>query len=208
MEFQELSQVWQNAEQKLQQNIQLDAPHFEEVNQRRVRPQMNNYLINALIELIVGVTFQSFLNTFIGGHIGAPLFLIPAVLLTLINVYSILFNAYQLYLYFQINLDQPILEAQRIMARLRFLERVDTYSLLAIIPFFAGPFLIVVAKHFLGLNLYTFSEYFLPFFIINFIVALIIVVLLRLFPDKELKESQAFLDSIGKMEDGYIDDLV
>lgn len=208
MEFQELSQVWQNAEKKLQQNIQLDAPHFDEIDQRSVRPQMNSYLLNVLIELVVGVAFQSFLNTFIGGHLGEPLFWIPAVLLTIVNVYSIVFNGYQLYLYFQINLDQPVVEAQRIMARLRFLERIDTYSLLAIIPFFAGPFLIVVAKYLLGLNLYLFSEYFVPFFIMNFLVALIIVILLRLFPDKELKESQAFLDSIGKMEEGYMDDLV
>lgn len=208
MEFQELKQVWQNAEQKIQQNMQLDLPQFEEIDQGKVRPQMNNYLISVLIELIVGVAFQSFLNTFIGGHLDLPAFWIPAALLSLINVYSIVFNGYQLYLYFQINLGKPVLEAQRIMARLRFLERVDTYSLLIIIPLVAGPFLIVAAKHFLGMDLYLFSDYFLPFFLMNVVVAIIIVTLLRLFPDKELKENQAFLESISHMEDGYVGDLV
>lgn len=208
MEFQELSQLWQNSDQKIEQNIQLDLPQFEEINQRKVRPQMNNYLINVLIELFVGVAFQSFLNNFIGGHLATPAFWVPAVILAVINVYSIVFNAYQLYLYFQINVGKPVIEAQRIMTRLRLLERIDTYSLLVIIPLCAGPFLIVGAKHFLGMDLYQFSVYSLPFFLMNFVVAAIIVALLRLFPDKELKESQSFLDSIVKMEEGYVGDLV
>jgi len=88
------------------------------------------------------------------------------------------------------------------------LERVDTYSLLAIIPLFTGPFLIVMAKHFLGLDLYLFEENFLPFFLMNCGVAIIIVSLLRLFPDKRLKESQEILNSISQMEEGYVGDLV
>ena len=208
MEFQELSRVWQNADQDFQEKIQLDLLNFESIDQKSVRPQMKSYLINVLIELMVGVAFQSFLNSFIGAYWNATAFLVPAVLLTLINVYSIVFNAYQLYLYFQINLDQPVLGAQRIINRLRKLERIDTYSLLLIIPVCAGPFLIVIAKHFLGINLYEFSQYFVPFFVMNFVVAAIIVILLRVFPDKELKESQEFLDSITNMEKGYIDDLV
>lgn len=116
------------------------------------------------------------------------------------NIYTIIFNIYQLYLYFQINLEKPILETQRIMARLRYLERLDTYSLLLFIPLLAAPFLIVGAKYFLDLNLYAFVQYFIPFMITNFIVAIIIVSLLRLFPDKGLKESQAFLKTIAEME--------
>lgn len=208
MEFQELNQVWRNADQELKEKIHLDLPSFAEVSQRQVRPQMINYLFNVLIELSVGIAFQSFLNSFINQHWEQTAFLVPAVLLVLINVYSIIFNSYQLYLYFQINLSKPILEAQRNMARLRFLERVDTYSLLLIIPLFVAPFLIVAAKHFLGLNLYEFREYFVPFSLMNLVVAVIIVVLLRLFPDKGLKESQEFLDNIAKMEEGYVDDLV
>lgn len=208
MEFQELSRVWQNADQELQQKIHLDLPLFEEIDQRKVRPQLTGYLLNILVELGVGMVFQSFLWGFMGTHWGTFAFFFPAALLTLINVYSIGFNSYQLYLYIKINLNQPILETQRLIARLRFLERIDTYSLLAIIPLFAGPFLIVTAKHFLGLNLYTFSDYFLPFFLTNFGVALIIVTLLRLFPDKRLKESQEILNSISQMEEGDVGDLV
>lgn len=208
MEFQELSRVWQDADQALQKKIQLDLPLLEEIDQRKVRPQLTSYLINVLIELGVGLAFQSFLNGFIGQHLDQTPFLIPALLLAGLNIYSILFNGYQLYLYFQTNLNKPILEAQRMIARLRFLERVDTYSLLAIIPLFAGPFLIVMAKHFLDLDLYLFKENFLPFFLMNVGVAIIIVSLLRLFPDKRLKESQEILNSISQMEEGYVGDLV
>ncbi|HKK73750.1 MAG TPA: hypothetical protein VJ953_01650 [Saprospiraceae bacterium] len=89
MEFQELNRVWQDADQELQQKIQLDLSRLEETDQRKVRPQLNSYLINVLIELVVGLAFQSFLNGFIGQHLDQIPFLIPALLLAGLNIYSI-----------------------------------------------------------------------------------------------------------------------
>jgi hypothetical protein len=200
MEFQELSQIWQNADDQLEQNIQLNQLYLKEISNRKIRSQMGNYFAEVIIELVVALFFQLFLGTFLGQHLDAPAFWIPAGVLMIANIYTIIFNVYQLHLYSQIRLDKPILETQRIMSRLRYLERLDTYSLLLLIPLLATPFLIVVAKYLLGLSLYTFSQYFLPFMAMNFIVAIIIVSLLRLFPDKGLKESQAFLKTIAEME--------
>ncbi len=90
------------------------------------------------------------------------------------------------------------MEAQQKVSRLRHLELSDTYSLYVLIPFYSGPFLIVIAKAFLNLSLYKYGimDWFIYSVIGGLVIAVIIVYFLRKFRGKKLDESIAFLNEL------------
>ncbi len=71
------------------------------------------------------------------------------------------------------------------------------YSLLAIIPVFALPLVIVLAKGLANWNLYQYDmEWMTGFSIGSVVVAIILVVVLHLFPNKKLKEAMSFIEAL------------
>ncbi|WP_147272015.1 hypothetical protein [Marinilabilia salmonicolor] len=66
---------------------------------------------------------------------------------------------------------------------------------MAIIPVFSLPMIIVLAKGFANWNLYHYgTEWMIGFFIGSIIVAVELVILLLLFPNKKLRDAMSFAE--------------
>jgi uncharacterized membrane protein YdjX (TVP38/TMEM64 family) len=116
-------------------------------------------------------------------------------------LFSLVIEIYKLKLYYSIDASSSVIEAQKKLTKLKKLEIQDIQSLYIIIPLFSAPFLIVTAKAFLNLSLYSFGTNWLIYYTLgSFVVALIIVFFLKRYPDKNLMDSIAFLDELKENE--------
>jgi hypothetical protein len=197
MEFKELTEIWKTSANQQEDAIHINHQLIKELGFNKIKAGLSEIKWTSLFELIVEVGFSFFLVNFLVNHLGQPAFFIPAAMLFGLMIFNILFESSRLYLYFSISPDLPILENQKKLSQLKKLEIFDMYSLLAIIPVFALPFVIVLAKGLANWNLYQYDmEWMTGFSIGSVVVAIILVVVLRLFPNKKLKEAMSFIEAL------------
>lgn len=75
---------------------------------------------------------------------------------------------------------------------------MEINTLFFLIPTFSLTFLIVAAKGVIGLDLYLIQFPFIPYLIGSFLVGLIIIAFLKLFPDRQLQAAVDFLEDLKK----------
>lgn len=197
MEFKELSQIWQNADTQQDNAIQINHQLIREVGFRKIRSNLGEIKWTSVTEIIIELIFSFFLVSFYVNHLTEPAFLIPAAMIFGLMIFNLIFESYRLHLYYRIRNDLPLLDTQKKLTRLKKLEIFDTYSLLVIIPVFSLPMIIVLAKGFANWNLYQYgTEWMMGFFIGSIVVAVVLVILIRLFPNKKLREAMSFVESL------------
>ena len=197
MEFKELSQIWKDAGKQQDNAIQINHQLIKEVGFRKIKSGLGEIKRSALAEIIIELIFCSFLVNFYVNHLGHPAFFIPAAMLFGLMIFNLSFESYRLHLYFSIHPELPVLDTQKKLSRLKKMEIFDMYSLLAIIPVFSLPLVIVLAKGLANWNLYQYgTDWMIGFFIGSIVVATILVTVLRLFPNKKLKEAMTFIESL------------
>jgi hypothetical protein len=194
MNFEELSQIWNETDMDLEERIAVDRNLVKEVGVSKIKSSLFEIKWEAIIEVVVGIFFLKFLANFTYEHFTEFKFSIPALILLNITLFGVLFEGFRLFLYYSLKADDPVAEVQKKLARLRYWEIIDVYSLLVIIPLFSAPFFIVIAKAFLHISLYDFNLTWLVHYTIGSgIVAIILFVILRLFPNKKLTEAIEFM---------------
>ncbi|GEM_PF-6365933 len=105
----------------------------------------------------------------------------------------------KLFLISRINRNYPLVKAQRNLILIQYFNRLEINSLYFLVPTFSLAFLIVVLKDFIGLDLYAVGFPFIPYLIMSFLVGLIIILFLKIFPDKKLQETVAYLEELKEM---------
>lgn len=200
MNFEELSNIWNDADSQAGDKLSINQRLLREVSVSRIKDKLYEIKWTAYFELVVGFFWNIFLIGFVIDHFFELKFAFPAFLLLAISIFSMVLNGYQLKQYYSLRADESVLQTQKRVAYLRFLELTDVRSLLVIIPLFAAPFFIVTAKSLLGLDLYIFQEQLLQFTLGSIVVAVILVFFLLRYPNKALKESIAFLKEIHANE--------
>ena len=116
------------------------------------------------------------------------------------TIASVLFSGYQLSLYYGIRAGHPVVKTQLKVARLRYLELLETNLLLVVIPLFFAPFMIVMANALAHYDLYRHSDWLVYSTLGSMVIALIIVFFLRKFPNERLQEAQSFLNELKEAE--------
>jgi len=204
MEFNELSAIWKQAGNEQAANASINEHLLRQVTATRIRSSLRTIRWSAWFELIVGFFWLSFLAGFIRSHISEMTYLLPALVLLLISLYSMAIDIWQLILHYRISADDGVIMTQTRLEKLRYLEKLDTLALLIIIPLFSIPFFIVGAKGLLDFNFYLIlgilGEYVIYYCIGSLLIAIILVFLLIRFPNKELRKSIEFLRSVKKMD--------
>jgi len=197
MEFEQLTSIWNNANPTLDQTVKINKELVKTISFSKVKSSLSEIKWTSIVQIVVGIWFLDFLLGFAFRHHAEPMFLIPAIMLIVITVYSLIFDIGQLVMLFTINAKASVAEAQRKLSSLKKLEAYDTYSLLVIIPLFSAPFLIVAAKAGLAINLYDLAGQWLISYVAgSALVAGIVVFFLRMFPNKGLQESIDFLKEL------------
>lgn len=200
MELQELVNIWKHQDEKLEGNLKINRELLRETSMRKVRSLLAEFKGSSITEIVVDGLFLLFLMPFLVDHLTVLKFAIPALVL-LIYIYSSLgFNIYKLVLLHRINAETPVVQTQKILGRLQLYELYEKNSLYIGIPIFAVAFVIVMAKALFDFDLYTLGNLLLSFAGGSFVVAVIIVWLLKRFPDKNMEKAIRFVDEIKAFE--------
>ncbi len=201
MDFKELTDIWNSNNQQMNNDLQVNERMFRELSQQKVKRSLGEIRFELIFEIISTPIFLMYLTPFLVDQIGQPKFFIPGLFLALVTLFGAIFAAYRLLMTEQINVHASVVRTQKLIERLRYYEKLEVNSLLVIIPIFSAAFLLVAVKGLAGIDLYlVLGEYLWWYTGGSFLVGLIIVVLLRLFPNKKLIEAQAFLNEIKDLE--------
>jgi hypothetical protein len=191
MELNELTQLW-NAPGSVAVNRQL----LKEVTLYKVKALLYSLKRSTYFELTLNIIFIFFLQGFILDHFREMRFLIPALILIVVTIASTVLEGYKLYLFYSLHADSPVAETQQRVAQLQYLEALEANSMLAIIPLFSAPILIVPAKAFFDFDLYQLGNWIPQYILGSVVVGLVIAFLLRKFPNEKLKKALDFLKEI------------
>lgn len=199
MEFKELTEIWKQSDMHQNEAIKVNHQLIKEVGLNKIKTSLREIQWSSIVEIIIEILFSGFLINFLQNHQGEPAFSIPAALILGLVLFNLLFEAYRLTLFYSIKTDSPVWKAQKKLSRLKKLEIFDTFSLLVIIPVFALPFLIVLAKALLNWNLFELGTgWMIQTIIGSFVVAAVLVYFIRKHPSKKLRKAIQFIEELDE----------
>ena len=196
MNLQELNQIWNDSDLSQEQVFSVNQHLLKEVSTQKIKSQLYEVRWTAYFELIVGLFWVLFLIRFAADNFGALQFALPALILLGISLFNMILSSTQLGMLYAIRPENSIIETQQRLEQIKYIEEFSKRSLYVIIPLFSTPFLIVAAKAFLGINLYTVATWLTSYAIGSIVIGIIVVFLLRRFPNKNLQESINFLKDL------------
>lgn len=197
MKFKELTDIWNSTDMELEQSVQINKALVKQIVLSKVKSRLYEIKWTGIFEIAVGILFFNFLVSFIVAHFADFRFYIPALILLIITVSSLIFEIYRMRLFYTIDSKTAVIEAQKKLAQLKKLEIRDLHSLIIIIPLFSTPFLIVAAKAFLNMDLYALNtNWLIQLSAGSILVAAVLIFILKKFPNKKLQESIDFLKEL------------
>ena len=197
MNFEELASAWKANDQTLDSTIKVNKLLIKNLAFRKIKSSLYEIKWTGFFELAVNILFYFFLTSFIGNHEGQLEFLIPAICLMALTIVEVAFEIFKLYQILTLDAQESGLKVKEKLTLLKRLEIIDINSLYIIIPVFSGPFFLILAKGLLGINLYQFDLTWMVQYVIgSFVVAIILVFILKRFPNEKLKAAMEFLNKL------------
>ncbi|MBU1820338.1 MAG: hypothetical protein KKG00_02345 [Bacteroidetes bacterium] len=196
MEFQELAKLWNSADEELGSRIEINRKLVKEVSMRKVRSHLTEVKWTAYFELAVNLLFVQFVGRYVVENLYEVKFLIPGLLLFAMTLFSLIFSSYQLTLYYGIRSGTSVVQTQTKLARLRYLELLDLNLLYIMIPLFYATGIIVAAKAVADYDMYRHASFLFYNTLASAVIAVVLIFILKKYPDKRLKEAQAFVDEL------------
>ena len=200
MELHELSTIWNGTDSKLENTVRVNKSLFMEVSMNRIKNNLNSLRWTGYFEIIVNFLFLLFVVNFTLSNLSELKFLIPGLILFAFSIYSIYFSIKKLVLHYGINAQTPVLQTQLKLENLKLLETRETQLLYVFIPLLSPVFLIVGAKFILNIDLYNYMNWLIAQTAGSVVIAVIIVFILKKFPNKNLEKSIAFLNEIAEVK--------
>ena len=194
MEFNELELLWKNTGSSLDANVSLNRKMIKELTYKKVKAGLIEIKATSYIELIVALFWANYLVTFLIDHLQEFKFMLPAIILLGITIFSTVLSIKKLVAYRSIKADETIIKTQKLLLSLRNLEKMDVKSILVIIPLFSAPFFIVVAKAWFNFDLYVFSSMLANYTAGSLFVAIILFFVLNRYSYRQIDQSIEQLD--------------
>lgn len=201
MKLEALIKAWREEDEALENNLKVNHDLLKEASIHKVKSLIAEYKWSSIIEVIVNILFMGFLVDFVEANWPAIKFAGPAIVLLIYISGDLAFNIYKLVLFGQINAEAPVIRTQKVLHQLKIYSIWEKNSLYVGIPVFALSFFIVIAKAWFDYDLYELGVWLAMFAGGSFIVALVVIWLLKRFPDKNLERAVAFLDEISEFEE-------
>ena len=198
MQFEELSKIWNSPNMELEKSVQINRKLVKQLGMNKVKSHLFEIKWSAIFEIVTQFIFAVILIGFTINHFAEMQFFIPAGLLLVFTLFSLIVEIVKLYLFLSLDSGASVLESQTKLSRLKYFEMLDINSLYVIVPLFSVPFLIVFAKLLFNVDLYEFdlTKLFLYSFFGGLVVAAILVYFLKKYQGKNLDESISFLNEL------------
>lgn len=199
MNFEELSTLWKNVGQESSDQMGIHQKLLKEVSMNKVRSQLSTW--SSIFEIVFNIPFFLFFVDFLVDHLFIFKYAFPGFILVLLSLESIVYGVYKIYVYASINPSHSILNTQKSLERLLYLERLQINLLYILIPMLSLPFMVVFAKGLLDWDIYPLLGIWLIYYTLgSILIAVVIVFLLKRFPDKNLQDSLMFLKDLKDFE--------
>jgi hypothetical protein len=166
----------------------------------RIKSWLSEFKLSNYIEVSVNFLFSVYLLGFLADHFFIIKYAMPAIFLLIVVGGGLVFGVYKLSLYYSIDLNSSIRQTQKNIEKLKYYERLEKNMLYVVIPLFSTAFIIVIAKALFSFDLYTLGSWLIIYTGGSFIVALIVIFILKKFPDKNLQNAITFLKEINEFE--------
>lgn len=195
MQFEELSGIWNSTDTELEKSVRINRELVKQLGFSKIKSHLFEIKGSAIFEIIAEAIFTVFLISFTVDYIRNTEYLLPALVLLVFSLFSLIIEIIKLKVFVSINSSETVFEAQQKLSRLKYLEFLDIYSLYIIMPFYLIPFLIVIAKAFFNLNLYDLGimDWLTQAILGGLVIAAITVYSLRKYRGRKLEESISFL---------------
>lgn len=154
MDLNDLKNIWQSHDKKLDENIRLNKEILKKMNLEKTHSEIQRFSVTPYLGLIVGLLTLIYLSGFIYHHTGMPRFLIPAGLIAGFALFQMLFSIYQTSMLRTINYEVPVTGIQKKLmslsvSRIRYLTITRfAYPLLWL------PVIIVALQGIWGIDFY------------------------------------------------------
>ncbi len=200
MNEQDLINIWNEQDSTLEKSIAVNQQLLKTVTLEKVKSMLTIFRRTQFFELIVNFLFLLWLIKFIRNDVDSTVLVISSSILFALMFGGIIVNIYNLYLAKSITFDMSIVDAQRKIEQMKMSEKRSVNALYIIIPLVPIPFLLVFAKAFVGIDLYEIFDktYLLSFTLGSFLIGLIVVWLVKKFPNEEMEKAISFLNDIQK----------
>ena len=154
MELDELKQKWAEHDLKLDVSIRLSRHLLTSARMDPARSALRRMASFLCLEAVVAFAVIVALGSFIGDHFGSPRFVVPAVVLDVFEIATLIGLGQQLRLTLDIDYGKPIAAIQKQLAVLRILSVRSTQWTLLLAPLLWTPLLIVALKGLGGVDVY------------------------------------------------------
>lgn len=200
MEYSELNQLW-NATESSDLKITLNQNAIKEITTHKIKSTLSEIKWNSIIEIIINVIWLIFLMNFSKENYQDLRFLVAGFVLIGISIFSIVIEINKLYLYTSIDNNFSVFKAQKRLEKLKFLEKLDVNLLFLIIPLFFVPFVLIITKGILNIDLFQLGigGYEIALTTLGTAaVAIVVVFVLRKTQFKSMNESLIFLKELNQ----------
>lgn len=203
MELEELKNIWKTHDEQLDNHVQVNRELLETVSLDKVKSLLREFTGTRLFEFCFDVMVSLFLINFLVQHFNADWsFIIPAAILLIFSVVDFGLHLSNLKSLYQIHYKDSILETQKGVQQLQLNLRRERQYLYVAIPLFFPLLVLVVAKAWWNLDLYPYlwSIYGITYLLGSLVIAVLVIWLLKKFPDKRMEEAARFLEEIEAFE--------
>jgi hypothetical protein len=161
----DLKTEWMARDRQLETELRMNTLLLRETLLQKHSAALGNATGGNVVQILFTIPFLAFFGWFITRHIDEPAFLLPAVLLQVWTVVMLALSIHQRSQLRGLDYGRPVLELQSQIEQIK-IARLNTFKW----AFLTGqlmwwiPFVLVLFKGLLGVNLYTVSA-FMPQFI-------------------------------------------
>lgn len=201
MELSEIKTLWQTHNTEVSDQIMLNKKLLKESGINRIKSSLGEFKFENFLELILSILFVPYIVGFIINYGSSLSFLLPASIVFLVTIATIIWNIHNLYNAISLNYDESITQLHKKISRLQLLAKYELNSLYILMPVLSYCFLVLFAKSVFNIDMYSYlNMYWVYNGIAVVAITLLIVWLLKKFPDKGIEQAAAFLKEIEAFE--------
>jgi len=165
METNELKDLWNKYDAKLERNWSLNLKLIKEMNLQKTKHSMNTFTFLTSVSLLFQFVVAYFLINFISENYHSITLTIPAYIATGLTYIALIWNFYQIGLLIIIKYDQPIVSIQKKIEQLKIQKlRYNKFILYSSYPY---VFLIIVSVLHIDLAYLPISTWLIPNLILS-----------------------------------------
>ncbi len=154
MELDDFKIAWQALEARFDTSLDRNQAVLKELKLDKTRSALRWLRFPPLLALAQGILAALLLDLFLAYHLHEARFGIPALVLQIVVLYTIVTGCRQLATIARIDYSAPVIAIQRTLGELRASRIRDTQWVLLLSPLLWTPLVIVLAKGLLGFDVY------------------------------------------------------